>query len=59
MADSDILIVITLASSIPLFTASMVATGALLNARPILAVCALLLWPTFISILAIGYISYK
>jgi len=59
IADSDILILITLASAILLFTASMGTTGVLLNSRPILAVYTLLLWPAFISILAIGYISYK
>lgn len=34
-------------------------TGTILNSRPILAVYALLLWPVFLAILAVGYTSYK
>jgi hypothetical protein len=59
IADNDVLILITLASSLLLFTASIGTTGVFLNSRPILAIYALLLWPAFISILAIGYIAYK
>jgi hypothetical protein len=59
VADNDILILITLACSILLFTAIVGFVGALLNSRPILAVYTLLLWPALISILAIGYIAYK
>lgn len=59
VADNDILILITLASSILLFTALLGFTGTLLNSRPILAIYALLLWPALISILAVGYAAYK
>jgi hypothetical protein len=53
------LILITLASSILLFTALLGFAGTLLNSRPILALYTLLLWPALASILAIGYIAYK
>ncbi|KAF8073509.1 hypothetical protein FPV67DRAFT_1478090 [Lyophyllum atratum] len=33
--------------------------GAFLNSRPILAAYTLLLWPTLVSLLAVGYVSYK
>jgi hypothetical protein len=59
VADNDVLILITLSSSILLFTALVGMTGALLNSRPILAIYTLLLWPALISLLAIGYTSYK
>ncbi|KAF5360415.1 hypothetical protein D9756_004978 [Leucocoprinus leucothites] len=59
VADDDILILITLASSILIFTALVGLTGTLLSSRPILAVYALLLWPCFISMCAIGYTAYK
>lgn len=59
VADNDILILITLASSILLFTSLLGFTGTLLNSRPILALYALLLWPALASILAVGYVAYK
>jgi Tetraspanin family len=59
VADYDLLVLITLSGCILLFVALMGTTGALLNSRPILAVYTLLLWPAFISMLAIGYISYR
>ncbi|KAJ3997921.1 Tetraspanin family-domain-containing protein [Lentinula boryana] len=59
VADNDILILITLAASILMFTAILGITGTLLNSRPILATYTLLLWPALISMLAVGYISYK
>ncbi|KAJ3801951.1 Tetraspanin family-domain-containing protein [Lentinula aff. detonsa] len=59
VADNDILILITLAASILMFTAILGVTGTLLNSRPILATYTLLLWPALISMLAVGYISYK
>ena len=34
-------------------------TGTLLNSRTILAFYALLLWPSFVSVLVVGYASYK
>jgi hypothetical protein len=59
VSDYDILILLTLASSILLFTALLGTTGTFLNSRPILAIYALLLWPALISIAAIGYTAYK
>ncbi|KZT12190.1 uncharacterized protein LAESUDRAFT_640823 [Laetiporus sulphureus 93-53] len=59
VADNDILILITLASSILLLSFLVGISGTVLNSRPILAVYALLLWPAFLSILAIGYMAYK
>jgi len=59
VADFDILVLITLSASILIFVALVGTTGALLNSRPILAVYTLLLWPAFISMLVIGYTSYK
>ncbi|KAJ3575870.1 hypothetical protein NP233_g814 [Leucocoprinus birnbaumii] len=59
VADDDVLILITLASSILVFTVLVGLTGTLLSSRPILAVYALLLWPCFISMCAIGYTAYK
>lgn len=59
VADYDVLVLITLASSLVLLTFATGITGTLLNSRPILAVYALLLWPALISILAVGYVSYK
>lgn len=59
VADYDVLVLLTLASSIVLLTFLFGLTGTLLNSRPLLAVYALLLWPAFIAILAIGYTSYK
>ncbi|KAI0365335.1 hypothetical protein BV20DRAFT_954425 [Pilatotrama ljubarskyi] len=59
VADYDLLVLITLSSSILLFTFLVGISGALLNSRPILAVYAILLWPALISMLAIGYTAYK
>ncbi len=54
VADYDILVLITLASSILLLTFLVGISGALLNSRPLLAVYALLLWPALVSLLASG-----
>ncbi|KAF9483401.1 hypothetical protein BDN70DRAFT_799886 [Pholiota conissans] len=59
VADNDILILITMTSSILLFTSLIGLTGTLLNSRPILAVYALLMWPAMVSLLAVGYMSYR
>ena len=59
VADNDILILITLAASIMVFTALVGISGVFLNSRPIIATYTLLLWPAFVSIAAVGYISYK
>jgi hypothetical protein len=59
VADGDLLILITWAASMLLFSALLGMTGTLLNSRPILAVYTLLLWPSFISLLSVGYVAYK
>ncbi|KAL0960604.1 hypothetical protein HGRIS_005636 [Hohenbuehelia grisea] len=59
VADYDLLVLATLAAALLLFTAMVGLTGTILNSRSILAIYTLLLWPTFISILVVGYISYK
>ncbi|PBK95714.1 hypothetical protein ARMGADRAFT_925326 [Armillaria gallica] len=59
VADYDILVLITLAASILLLTATVGLTGTLLNSRPILATYTLLLWPALIAMLAVGYTGYK
>ncbi|CDO72212.1 hypothetical protein BN946_scf184970.g64 [Trametes cinnabarina] len=59
VADYDLLVFITLSASILLFTALIGFSGTLLNSRPILAVYGLLLWPAFLSLLVVGYTSYK
>ncbi len=59
VADNDVLILITLCSILLLGTSLVGATGALLNSRPILAIYAILLWPSLISLLSVGYVSYK
>lgn len=59
VADYDILVLITIASAILLLTFLVGFTGTILNSRPILALYALLLWPALISILTVGYPSYK
>ncbi|KAK7454629.1 hypothetical protein VKT23_011382 [Stygiomarasmius scandens] len=59
VADWDVIVLITMAASILLFTALLGLTGTLLNSRPILATYTLLLWPALISLLAVGYTSYK
>ncbi|KAJ7162934.1 tetraspanin Tsp2 family [Mycena filopes] len=59
VADNDILVLLTLAGSILVFTALVGLSGLLLNSRPILAVYTFLLWPAFASLAAIGYLAYK
>lgn len=59
VADSDILALITLAASLLLAASLVGATGTILNSRPILAMYAILLWPSLASLLSVGYMSYK
>ncbi|KAF9263424.1 hypothetical protein L218DRAFT_815225, partial [Marasmius fiardii PR-910] len=59
VADGDILILITLAGSIILLTSLAGLSGTLLSSRPILSIYTLLLWPSLISILVVGYTSYR
>lgn len=51
--------VITLASTLLQLTSLVGLSGTLLNSRTILSFYALLLWPSFVSILVVGYTSYK
>ena len=59
VADYDILVLMTLSAWIIIFTSLVGWTGTFLNSRPILATYALLLWPALVSILAVGYTSYR
>jgi hypothetical protein len=59
VADYDILVLVTLCGASLLITAMFGIAGTLLNSRPILAVYALLLWPSMFSLLAVGYSSYR
>lgn len=59
VADNDILILITLSASALLFTALIGTAGIFLNSRSILAIYTILLWPAFLSLLAVGYNSYR
>ena len=59
ITDSPALVLLTFSSSL-LLLASMVGTaGTLLNSRPILAVYVLLLFPSFLSFVSVGYLTYK
>ncbi|KAJ7626635.1 tetraspanin Tsp2 family [Mycena polygramma] len=59
VADNDILVLLTLAGSLLVFTSLVGLSGVLLTSRPLLAVYALLLWPAFVALVAIGYVAYK
>jgi len=59
IADIDVLILTTVASSVVLLTFLVGLSGTILNSRPILAVYALLLWPAGLAFIAIGYTAYK
>ncbi|KAJ7162944.1 hypothetical protein C8R46DRAFT_1101959 [Mycena filopes] len=59
VADNAILVLLTLAGSILVFTALVGLSGVLLNSRPILAVHTLLLWPAFALLATTGYPAYK
>ena len=52
-------IVITFASTLLILTSLVGITGTILNSRPILVFYSLLLWPSFVSMLTIGYIAYR
>lgn len=49
----------TVASSLCLATSMVGLSGTMLNSRPILAFYSFLLWPSLVSLLAVGYTSYK
>jgi hypothetical protein len=59
ITDSPGLILITFSSSLLLLASLVGVTGTLLNSRPILAVYVLLLFPSFISFVSVGYVTYK
>ena len=59
ITDSPALILITFSSSLLLLASLVGVTGTLLNSRPILAVYVLLLFPSFISFVSVGYVTYK
>ena len=59
IADHDILVLITLASCALIFTSLIGLSGTLLNSRPLLAIYAILLWPTLVTLLSVGYKSYR
>ncbi|KAI0727905.1 hypothetical protein C8Q72DRAFT_876087 [Fomitopsis betulina] len=51
VADKDILLMVTLASSVLLLCFLVGISGTILNSRPLLAVYAVLLWPAFLAII--------
>ncbi|KAG9118413.1 hypothetical protein FRC07_007089 [Ceratobasidium sp. 392] len=57
--DYDILVTITSASLILVGTSIFGICGTLLNSRPLLAVYCVLLWPSFVGMLVIGYSAYR
>ncbi|KDQ06964.1 hypothetical protein BOTBODRAFT_620652 [Botryobasidium botryosum FD-172 SS1] len=59
VADRDVLILLTNATSILLFTSLLGLIGGLLNSRPILTFYNIFLWPAFISVLTVGYTAYR
>lgn len=50
---------LTLASVCCLITSLLGLTGTILNSRPILAFYNVLLWPTLVAVLVVGYSAYK
>jgi hypothetical protein len=58
-ADTDVLILATLTGSLLIFAALIGMTGVLLDSRPLLAVYVIFLWPGLISMVAVGYVTYK
>ena len=59
IADYDILILITVAASVAVFAALVGICGIFLDSRPILATYTILLWVALLSIVTVGYASYK
>ena len=59
IADSDVLILTTMAGSIIMLTALTGMIGAMVNSRPILAVYAVLMWSALVAIFVVGRISYR
>ncbi|KAF8460466.1 hypothetical protein DFH94DRAFT_633952 [Russula ochroleuca] len=59
ITDSPALVLLTFSSSLSLLASLVGITGTLLNSRPILAVYVLLLFPSFLSFVSVGYLTYK
>jgi Tetraspanin family len=59
ITDSPALILLTFSSLLLLLASLVGIIGTMLNSRPILAVYVLLLLPSFISFVSVGYITYK
>lgn len=59
VADFDILVLITVSSTLVVFTSVIGIAGTFLNSRPMLAIYTLLLWSDLVTILAVGYTAYK
>ncbi|KAF8607016.1 hypothetical protein BDV93DRAFT_436384 [Ceratobasidium sp. AG-I] len=59
IVDYDILVTITSASLILLGTSIFGICGTLLNSRPLLAIYCVLLWPSFVAMLVVGYTAYR
>ncbi|KAI0060573.1 hypothetical protein BV25DRAFT_1807194 [Artomyces pyxidatus] len=59
ITDSPAFVLLTFSSSLLLLASLAGITGTLLNSRPMLAVYVLLLFPSFISFVSIGYLTYK
>ena len=59
ITDSPALVLLTFSSSLLLLASLVGITGTLLNSRPILAVYVLLLFPSFLSFVSVGYLAYK
>jgi hypothetical protein len=58
-ADNDVFILATLTGSLLVFAAFIGMTGVFLESRPLLAIYAIFLWPGLISMVAVGYVTYK
>ncbi|UZJ55192.1 hypothetical protein CBS101457_004512 [Exobasidium rhododendri] len=59
LVDTDLIILLSVASSLCLLSSMVGLSGTILNSRPILALYAFVLWPSLLSLLTVGYISYK
>ena len=59
ITDSPALVSLTFSSCLFLLASLVGVTGTLLNSRPILAVYVLLLFPSFLSFVSVGYLTYK
>jgi hypothetical protein len=59
ITDFPALVLLTFSFSLLLLASMAGITGTLLNSRPILAVYVLLLIPSFLSFVSVGYLTYK